>query len=72
MRSVFGWDLPPGVTNRMIDDHFGGECCEDCWVDDAIDTTTPDHCKNDDCHCHATDDGDAEFDRQRDDALTED
>src|SRR5580693_3046632 len=20
-----GWNLPPGVTNRMIDDHYGGE-----------------------------------------------
>jgi hypothetical protein len=20
-----GWNLPPGVTNKMIDDHFGGE-----------------------------------------------
>jgi hypothetical protein len=20
-----GWNLPPGVTNQMIDDHFGGE-----------------------------------------------
>lgn len=23
-RSVFGWDLPPGCSQRMIDDAFGG------------------------------------------------
>ena len=23
MRSKFGWDLPPGVTNRMIEEQFG-------------------------------------------------
>lgn len=23
--SPFGWDLPPGVTQKMIDDHFGGD-----------------------------------------------
>jgi hypothetical protein len=38
MRHVFGWDLPPGVTQRMIDDAYGldgpcevcGEPAEDC------------------------------------------
>jgi len=39
----FGWDLPPGVTNRMIDEHFGEECCEDCCDDDSL-------CE--DCACH--------------------
>jgi len=39
----FGWDLPPGVTNRMIDEHFGEECCEDCCDDDSL-------CE--DCSCH--------------------
>jgi len=37
-RSIFGWDLPPGCTQRHIDEAFGGpeicECCgnmqEDC------------------------------------------
>lgn len=24
-RGVFGWDLPPGVTQKMIDDAFGGD-----------------------------------------------
>ena len=28
-RSVFGWDLPPGVTSKMIDDSFGSACCDD-------------------------------------------
>lgn len=23
-RNVFGWDLPPGCTQRMIDEAFGG------------------------------------------------
>lgn len=32
-RSVFGWDLPPGVTNKMIDEAYGQEgpcpvCCK--------------------------------------------
>lgn len=25
MRSKFGWDLPPGCTHRMIDNHWGGD-----------------------------------------------
>lgn len=28
---MFGWDLPPGVTNKMIDDAFGREP-EPMWV----------------------------------------
>jgi len=24
-RNVFGWDLPPGVTQRMIDESVGGD-----------------------------------------------
>lgn len=31
-RNPFGWDLPPGVTNRDIDRAAGAgpECCEEC------------------------------------------
>ncbi len=43
---TFGWDLPPGVTNRMIDEQFGEECCEDCCDDDSL-------CE--DCACHWAD-----------------
>lgn len=25
MSKTFGWDLPPGVTNKMIDDQCGGD-----------------------------------------------
>lgn len=32
MRHTFGWDLPPGVTNRMIDEAAG-----------AFDEDEPDH-----------------------------
>lgn len=38
-RSIFGWSLPPGVTNRMIEDAAGHEGpCEACGrpVDDCI------------------------------------
>lgn len=39
MRSKFGWDLPPGVTQRQIDEAYGQEgpcpvCCKS--VDDCI------------------------------------
>ncbi len=34
---TFGWDLPPGVTNRMIDEHFGEECCDECNGDNLSD-----------------------------------
>ena len=28
---MFGWDLPPGVTPKMIDDAFGGgDVCQSC------------------------------------------
>lgn len=31
MRHQFGWDLPAGVTQQMIDDHYGGpDHHEDC------------------------------------------
>jgi hypothetical protein len=36
---IFGWSLPPGVTNRMIDEAYGREePCEVCgqWPDDCI------------------------------------
>lgn len=34
-RSKFGWDLPPGVTNAMIDQLSNDNPCEVCglWVD---------------------------------------
>lgn len=37
-RSIFGWDLPPGVTNRMIEAQFEEGPCEVCFrhVDDCI------------------------------------
>ena len=38
-RSVFGWSLPPGCTQRHIDEAFGGEAvCECCGhnVDSCI------------------------------------
>jgi hypothetical protein len=28
----FGWDLPPGVTHKMIDDQFGAEGPLDCPI----------------------------------------
>lgn len=37
MRSVFGWDLPPGVTNRMIEEQCAEGPCEVCGqVDDCL------------------------------------
>ena len=41
-----------------------GECCEDCNPDGD--------CQDDDCQCHATDDGDAGYDAWKDDQLTGD
>ena len=37
MRSKFGWDLPPGVTQRHIDEAFGGDegPCQCCGSDPA-------------------------------------
>ena len=35
-RRLFGWDLPPGVTHRMIEQQFGEEGpCECCGRDPA-------------------------------------
>ena len=35
-RSIFGWDLPPGVTSRMIDEAYGQEePCQCCGNDPA-------------------------------------
>ena len=28
MTRNFGWSLPPGTTQKMIDDAFGGDLCE--------------------------------------------
>ncbi len=39
VRSIFGWDLPPGCTHRMIDEAMGvDQPCEVCgvFVDDCI------------------------------------
>ena len=33
MSNIFGWSLPPGVTNAMIEAAYGGDIpvqCEDC------------------------------------------
>jgi len=48
------------------------ECCEDCWVEmhrDEEGYLVPDHCGDEDCICHATDDGDAGYDAMKDDQL---
>jgi hypothetical protein len=35
-RRIFGWDLPPGVTSRMIDEAYGEEQpCQCCGSDPA-------------------------------------
>jgi hypothetical protein len=39
---MFGWDLPPGVTQRMIDEQAGDELCEVCGE-------YPDDCKCPEC-----------------------
>jgi len=51
------------------------ECCEECWVEshrDVDDDLIPDHCGDEDCFCHSTDDGDAAYDAMKDDQLTGD
>jgi hypothetical protein len=45
MSRQFGWDLPPGVTDQMIDDHFGPGPCEPCENGDHED------CEGDECRC---------------------
>lgn len=36
MRSAFGWSLPPGVTNRMIEEAYGEDGpCQCCGRDPA-------------------------------------
>ena len=55
MRSIFGWDLPPGVTQRMIDDAFGHEGPLDCPVcNDGEELDGPDceKCANVTCIKH--------------------
>lgn len=40
MRHLFGWDLPPGVTQRMIDEAYGADApCMVCggWPDSSKD-----------------------------------
>ena len=32
----WGWNLPPGVTQRMIDEHMGaGPECQGCHIEDC-------------------------------------
>lgn len=45
-RRLFGWDLPPGVTQSMIDAHYGFVCpvcedeeCEGCEEEQEYDST---------------------------------
>ena len=55
MRSIFGWDLPPGVTQRMIDDASGHEGPLDCPVcNDGVEMDGPDceKCANVTCTKH--------------------
>lgn len=43
MRSIFGWDLPPGCTQRDIDNAFGVEGPLDCPVClDGVEMSGPD------------------------------
>jgi len=30
-----GWNLPPGVTQKMIDDHYGDDSCKGCGATDC-------------------------------------
>jgi hypothetical protein len=46
MRSVFGWSLPPGVTNRMIDEQMSGPC--------AVCGASEDDCVCPECHVCGT------------------
>ena len=43
-RSIFGWDLPPGVTQRMIDEAYGPDeppWCAEC----AEENCDPEKCE---------------------------
>lgn len=54
-RSVFGWDLPPGCTQRMIDEAFGGEGpCECCGraAEECICPECPDCSRTGDPGCY--------------------
>lgn len=43
---MFGWDLPPGVTPKMIDDAFGGgDVCQSC------DDGEHEDCEKNGCEC---------------------
>jgi hypothetical protein len=71
-RNVFGWDLPPGVTQRMIDDQFGTEApCDVCgkWADDCICPECPVCGEYGNPACYAAD-GDFLPDPQRTHGLT--
>src|SRR5215467_3460019 len=59
--SKFGWDLPPGVTQRMIDEAYGrdDEPCEVCGqpVDNGcICPECPEYHTVGDPHCYEPDD----------------
>ena len=79
MNRPFGWDLPPGVTNRMIEEHFGdNECCEDCFVEEGdgiMGTAVPESCSDESCTCHWTKEdwkeakGEAKYEAQREDRI---
>jgi len=41
--NIFGWDLPPGCTQRQINEAFGGEGPLDCPVcNDGVEMNGPD------------------------------
>jgi hypothetical protein len=58
-RNVFGWDYPPGVTQRMIDDAYGREePCDVCGLmadGDCICPECPECGATGDPHCYEPD-----------------
>lgn len=40
-RRPFGWDLPPGVTHRMIEEQFGDDGPCECCGHDVTDCICP-------------------------------
>jgi hypothetical protein len=48
-----GWNLPPGVTDKMIDDLFAGPC-DDC-LDDRHEDCTDRDCRCEECDAIAQD-----------------
>ena len=41
MRSVFGWDLPPGCTQRHIDEAAGGDSAAEAFFDAMLEANPP-------------------------------